>query len=140
MTFPLLAAFDFGSNIIDKIWPDPIERDKAKLKLLELKQSGELAELTANSEIAKMQLEVNKVEAGNRNIFVSGWRPFVGWTCATALFYHFMLRVIILDICTALGLNIVLTEFDMQSLSTILMSMLGLGGLRTYEKFKGVSK
>ena len=88
------------------------------------------------TEINKAQLEVNKVEAGSTSLFVSGWRPFVGWTCGVALCYHFILQPFLTFLLFAFGYQITLPTFDMGTLTTILMGMLGLGGLRSYEKVK----
>ena len=87
-------------------------------------------------EIKKAQIEVNKVEAGSTNLFVSGWRPFVGWTCGVALCYHFVLQPFLAFLLYSFGQQIVLPTFDMTTLTTVLMGMLGLGGLRSYEKVK----
>ena len=92
-------------------------------------------------ELAKGQLEINKVEASHKSIFVSGWRPFIGWTCGIALCWHFVLQPVTLFVCSYIGLTIPeLPSFDMGSLMTILGGLLGLGGLRTYEKQKGLTK
>ena len=87
-------------------------------------------------EINKAQIEVNKVEAGSTNLFVSGWRPFVGWTCGFALCYHFVLQPLLMFILSSTGNPMELPGFDMTTLTTVLMGMLGLGGLRSYEKVK----
>ena len=87
-------------------------------------------------EIHKAQIEVNKVEAGSTNLFVSGWRPFVGWTCGIALCYHFVLQPLLMFILSSTGNPMELPGFDMTTLTTVLMGMLGLGGLRSYEKVK----
>ena len=87
-------------------------------------------------EINKAQIEVNKVEAGSTNLFVSGWRPFVGWTCGVALCYHFVLQPLLMFVLSATGNPMELPGFDMTTLTTVLMGMLGLGGLRSYEKVK----
>ncbi len=93
---------------------------------------------------AMAQVEVNKAEAGHRSVFVAGWRPFIGWTCGVALAYHFVLHPILLFVMMTFPALPVpatsLPEFDMESLLTVLLGMLGLGGLRTMEKIKGVSK
>lgn len=128
---PLTALLDVSGKVIDKIWPDPIERDKAKLELLRLQQSGELAGIVA-------QMDVNKIEAANPNMFVSGWRPFVGWVCGMGLVYTFIGQPLL-----AWG-SLYWTipappSLDMGDLLTILLGMLGLGGLRSYEKVKGVA-
>jgi|TARA_R100000479_G_C6348690_1_gene188286 hypothetical protein len=86
------------------------------------------------------QIEVNKIEAQSRHWFVASWRPFVGWVCAFALAYHFVFQPIMVFAISLYGVTVTLPEFDMGSLMTILMGMLGLGGLRTWEKNKGVTK
>ena len=92
-------------------------------------------------ELAKSQIEVNKAEAQSRHWFVASWRPFIGWTCGIALMWHFVLSQFILFFATMFGFDLpALPEFDMGSLMTVLMGMLGLGGLRTFEKYKGMPK
>ena len=86
------------------------------------------------------QLEVNKAEAGHKSIFVAGWRPSVGWVCSLAMLYHFILAPMIQFGFALGGVEQALPEFDFSQLSTVLMGMLGLGGLRTFEKMKGVSR
>jgi hypothetical protein len=84
----------------------------------------------------KAQLEVNKVEAKHSNIFVAGWRPFIGWCCGLSLAYHFILEPIIQYILIVNGIQYDTPEFDFSQLSTIVMAMLGMSTLRTYEKTK----
>jgi hypothetical protein len=92
-------------------------------------------------EAAMAQVDVNKAEAQHRSIFVAGWRPFIGWTCGVALAYHFILNPVILFGASVAGFELPdLPEFDMQSLMTVLLGMLGLGGMRTFEKAKGLTK
>lgn len=136
---PLTAAFDLGSKILDKFFPDPTQRDAAKLQLLQMQQNGELAQLTAETDIAKAQIGVNQVEAQNPSLFISGWRSFIGWVCGAAFAYHFILQPLLAFGFSAAGHKVDLPVFDMGTLSTVLMGMLGLGGLRTYEKSKGVA-
>ena len=89
----------------------------------------------------KVLAEINKAEAASGSLFKGGWRPFVGWICGIALLYHFILTPLILFAVGLSGATIPpLPEFDMSSLMTVLMGMLGLGGLRTYEKQKGLTK
>ena len=90
---------------------------------------------------AMAQIEVNKSEAQHKSLFVSGWRPSVGWTCSIALLYHFVLVPFILFGVALSGKEIPpLPVFDMDSLMTVLLGMLGIGGLRSFEKYKGVTK
>jgi hypothetical protein len=99
-----------------------------------------LAEKQAH-EAAMAQVATNQAEAKHRSVFVAGWRPFIGWTCGVALAYHFVLAPFILFGVSVAGVEIPpLPTFDMDSLMTVLLGMLGLGGLRTYEKSKGLTK
>lgn len=87
------------------------------------------------------QIEINKAEAQHRSIFVAGWRPFLGWGLSFAMVWHFVLAPVTMFICSYAGIEIPeLPTFDMDSLLTVLMGMLGLGGLRTFEKVKKVTK
>lgn len=89
-------------------------------------------------ENAKLQIEVNKAEAASASLFKGGWRPFIGWVCGIAFAYHFVLQPILVFVLVAAGLAIPdLPEFDMGTLMPVLMGMLGLGGLRTFEKVQG---
>lgn len=122
------------TSLLDKFIVD--KDQKAKL-------AHELATMTERhaQEIAKAQIEVNKVEAASRTPFVAGWRPFVGWTCGIALAWHFVMFPVVSFLVVLSGEDIPpLPVFDMDSLMTILLGMLGLGGLRTYEKFKGIAR
>jgi len=92
-------------------------------------------------DLALAQIEVNKAEAASGSVFKGGWRPFIGWVCGGAFAYHFVLQPVIVFVVLAVGVELPpLPEFDMTSLLTVLMGMLGLGGLRTYEKQKGITK
>ena len=87
------------------------------------------------------QLEINKAEASHRSIFVAGWRPFLGWCLSFAMAWHFVLAPMAIFIAGWVGADIPeLPKFDMDSLMTVLLGMLGLGGLRTVEKLKKVTK
>ncbi len=107
-------------------------------KDLKAKLDQELNMAFHNANLA--QIELNKEEAKNTSLFVSGWRPSVGWICSFALGYHFILEPLISYILAIAGYDINPPSFDFSQLSTILMGMLGLGSLRSYEKFKGVDR
>ena len=113
------------AGIIDKV------ADKIDEFTLDKAEKAQLIQ-----EINKAQIEVNKVEANSNSLFVSGWRPFVGWTCGVALCYHFVLQPFLTFVLYSFGHQIILPTFDMGTLTTILMGMWGLGGLRSYEKVK----
>jgi hypothetical protein len=121
------AILGIGGKLIDKLIPDPAAQDAARLELLKLQQSGELAAMTA-------QTEINKAEASNPSVFVSGWRPAIGWVCALAMGYQYLARPLMVAFMPTLafpGLD--------DNLWQLMMGMLGLGGLRTFEKTQGVA-
>lgn len=89
---------------------------------------------------ALWQTETNKEEAKHSNVFVAGWRPFIGWICGCGLAYHFIVQPIILLIFAVFGFDVKPPVFDMETLFTLLFGLLGLGGLRTIEKTKGVAR
>jgi len=92
-------------------------------------------------ELALSQIEVNKAEAASGSIFKGGWRPFIGWVCGFAFAYHFILQPILIFGAAAAGITLPpLPEFDMSQMMPVLLGMLGLGGLRTFEKQKGITK
>ena len=122
------------SGILDKFIED--KDQKAKLA----HEIATMAEKQAH-EAAMAQVEVNKAEAGHRSIFVAGWRPFVGWVCAIALAYHFIIQpLLVFGLAAANVPPLALPAFDMDSLLTVLLGILGLGGLRTFEKHQKVAK
>tara|TARA_R110001599_G_scaffold81178_1_gene219080 strand:+ start:32 stop:436 length:405 start_codon:yes stop_codon:yes gene_type:complete len=99
------------------------------------------AQLTVHlAKIDLAQLDINKTEAAHRSTFVAGWRPFIGWTCGLALFYTYVLQPILIFVMAHMNLLIDLPQMELGEMMPVLMGMLGLGGLRTFEKFKGVSK
>ena len=92
-------------------------------------------------ELALAQVKVNATEAASGSLFKGGWRPCIGWICGIAFGYHFVLQPVIIFIVALVGIEIPeLPEFDMSTLLTVLGGMLGIGGLRTYEKQKGLTK
>jgi hypothetical protein len=123
-----------ATQLIDKFVEDKDKKNELAHEI------ATMAERHAQ-ELAKGQLEINKEEAKHRSIFVSGWRPSVGWVCSIAMAYHFVFQPLIIFGVGMAGVEIPdLPKFDMNSLMTVLMGMLGLGGLRTYEKSKGLTK
>ena len=119
--------------LLDKFIPDAGEKQKLAHEIATMAQK-------MAHESALAQIDVNKEEAKSSSVFVSGWRPFVGWTCGLALAYHFILQPMLTLVLTISGITVDLPEFDMSTLMTVLMGMLGLGGLRTFEKTKNVAR
>jgi Holin of 3TMs, for gene-transfer release len=120
------SVADLASTVIGKIWPDKTEQEKAQL--------------AAAVQLVQGQLEINKVEAANPSIFVSGWRPAIGWVCGSALAYTYIIYPM-LTWAAAIwfpALKPPLLGND-GMLYELLFGMLGLGAMRTVEKIKGVA-
>jgi len=122
------------SQILDKAIPDTD---------LKRKLSHEIATMSEKhaQELALAQINVNATEAASGSLFKGGWRPFVGWVCGVAFCYHFILQPVIIFVVAIIGVDIPeLPDFQMNTLLTVLGGLLGIGGLRTYEKQKGLTK
>lgn len=130
---PISAALEIGGKLIDRLWPNPEEAAKAKLELLKMQQDGDLAVMTA-------QTDINKVEAQSTNLFVSGWRPFIGWVCGAALVYAALLEPLARFIAKVMfsyagDFPVIDTTLTLQ----ILLGLLGLASMRSWEKKEGVA-
>lgn len=134
------SLLDFGRTIIERFVPDPAMKLKATQDMYDAQQKGELAKMAAETGLVMAQIDVNKVEAASTSFFVAGWRPAVGWTCVIGLVYSFLLQPLLEWASPGLGLTTPPPKLDMGTLITLLGGMLGIGGLRTMEKLKGVSK
>lgn len=133
------SIFEFGTTIIDKLFPNADDAAKAKLAMLQLQQAGEFKELEANLELAKGQMEVNKAEASSGNKFASSWRPLIGYICGIALFYNYIFMPLFAYCAGWIGNAPAMPALDSGELMTLLLGMLGISGLRTAEKVKGVA-
>ena len=125
----ILAAIPIIGAIIDKI-PNLNDRAKAKADLETLEATGEL-------QIMLGQLKINKEEAKHESIYVSGWRPTIGWICGFAFGYHFLFYPLIQTIVAVSGEDISgFPVFDLSQVLTVLLGMLGMSSLRGIEKYK----
>jgi hypothetical protein len=124
------------SSLLDKIIPDPAARERAKLELLKSERANDLEAFKLALSADQLQTEINKTEAASPELFVAGWRPFIGWVCGIAFAYHFILQPLLAFALANSGVEVKLPAFDIDALFTVLMGMLGLGGLRTIEKIK----
>ena len=121
------------SSILDKFVEDKDQKSALAHEIATMAEK-------MGHEVALAQIEVNKMEAKG-NWFQSSWRPLVGWVCAIAFGWHFVFQPLLIFILTYAGQPVPeLPSFDMSALMTVLGGLLGLGSLRTFEKFKGVSK
>jgi hypothetical protein len=131
---PLLLGpiFEIGKTLLDKFIPDPAEKAKAEMEMLRMAADGELKQVIA-------QLEINAREATHPSVFVAGWRPAFGWAGAAGFLYATVIQPIIVWYGTAKGWPAP-PSINIDLLWVVITGMLGIGGLRTFEKSKGVSK
>lgn len=140
MAFPLLALLPLAEKLFDKFIPDPEAKAKAIIELKREENAHILQEMTLELQGQQMQANVNLEEAKSGDKFASRWRPFVGWICGFAFAYHFILQPLLAFGMASFGHKVDLPAFDMDVLNTVLMGMLGLGGMRSFEKLKGLTK
>lgn len=137
---PFSPLIELGAKIIDKVIPDPEAKARAHLELFKAQQAGEFKALDAELALALGQIEVNKIEAAADSLFKGGWRPYVGWVCGGGLTYQFMLRPILGWVAENVANWAPPPSLEMETLLTLLLGLLGLGGYRTLEKVKGSSR
>ena len=137
---PVTALLDIGSRVIDRLWPDPTQAAAAKLELFKLQQSGELAAMAAEAELQTAQIKVNEEEAKSTSLFVSGWRPWIGWGCGFAMLYAALfepiMRFVAVVVFAYAGPFPVL---DTTLTTQVLLGLLGLAGFRSLDKKNGVA-
>jgi hypothetical protein len=127
MAFGIDDAIAAGLKVLDKFIPDPEAKARAEKELRDSLLGADAA-----------QLEVNKAEAGNNNVFVSGWRPFIGWICGVALAYTYVLVPFATAIFAAVGHPLPKLPALDNNLWELMFGMLGMAGWRTLDKIKGV--
>ena len=120
------AVADLATTAINKIWPDKSEQEKQAIAAAVMVVQG--------------QLDINKNEAANPSVFVSGWRPFIGWVCGMACVWNWIGLPIAIFATTLLGHPVALKAADIGEMMPILLGMLGLGSLRTLEKLNGAAR
>ncbi len=133
---PLSAIFEIGKSAIERIWPDPNKRAEEMRKLEELRQAGNLEALKAEVQLLTGQMEINKQEATHKSIFVAGWRPFAGWVGASSLAYVGVIEPLMRFIANINGYTGDFPVIDTTLTIQVLMGMLGLGAMRSYDKSK----
>ena len=130
---PITAILGIGNKLIDHFFPDSNQAAAAKLELLKMQQNGDL-------QVMASQMEINKIEAQNPSLFVSGWRPFIGWVCGISLTYAAIIEPLSRFLAQVLfkytgTFPVIDTTLTLQ----ILLGLLGLAGMRSWEKKEGVA-
>lgn len=144
---PITAITGLADTVIKRIWPDPTEAEKAKLAMFQ-------AEMDAESKALAGQLAINQAEASHASLLVAGWRPAVGWTCAISLSLIYIPKALVLTVLWTYQACVFIAAWNGQGAPTLPMfpdlgltdvlgllgGMLGIGGMRTVEKLKGVAR
>jgi hypothetical protein len=120
-------------TLVDRLIPDRAAAEKAKAEM-----EAEL--IRVGNEAALAQVEVNKVEAAHSSVFVAGWRPSIGWVCAAGLAWAFVVAPVASWALMVLGVKAELPAIQFDHLFELVLAMLGIGGLRTFEKLRGVAR
>jgi len=116
-------------NVIDDLHFSGEEKEKLKLQMQEI-----------DAKLKEKQLDINKAEASHRSIFVSGWRPFLGWVSGLSIGYVYLFQPILDMILQMFDVKVDWVVLDLGQLMPLVLGMLGLGGLRSFEKAKGLTK
>ena len=123
---PLTAGLDLAGQVIGKIWPDKTQQEREQL--------------AAAVALVQGQLAVNAAEASSGSAYAAGWRPTVGYVCVAGLAYTFLAQPLLPWFAAVAGVQVPpLPQLDTNVLMTLLLGMLGIGGLRSVEKVKGVA-
>lgn len=120
------AVADLANTVVNKIWPDKSEQERA--------------EITAAVALVQGQLEINKAEAGSSSLFVAGWRPSIGWVCSAACAWNWIGLPVAKAGLLLAGLKLELSPADLSEMMPVMLGMLGLGAMRSFDKVKGVAR
>ncbi len=135
MPIPIIGSIlSIGEKLIEKLIPDPKQKAEALQKLAELELNGDLAVIAG-------QIEINKIEAASANMFIAGWRPFLGWVCAGAFAISLVILPLTMYGAAVFGRTLPPPpKMESEQVMLLLTGMLGLGGMRTVEKLSGAEK
>lgn len=122
---PITAGLDLAKTVVQTIWPDKTESEKAQL--------------AAALQLVQGQLEINKAEAASPSVFTSGWRPFIGWVCGCAFGWNWIGLPVAVFAANYAGHPLQVSPADMSEMMPVLLGMLGLAGMRSFEKVKGAA-
>ena len=145
---PLTAAFEIGKTAIEKIWPDPTKRSEQMRLLEELRQKGDLEKLNAHVQLQLAQANINLQDAKSGTWFQAGWRPAIGWVGAISLALMYIPKAIMMTIIWSWQCIVIMQEstniyqiqlpafpdLGVSDIIGLLMSMLGVAAMRSYDK------
>jgi len=138
---PLSAALELGISAIERIWPDPIDQARELNKLKEIEQRGNLAELNAHVQLMLAQIKVNEESAKNPSLFVSGARPFIIWVGGFSMAWSGLFHPLLVWVWVFAGMEgDPPPMIESAVLGSVVTGLLGVAGMRSYDKTKGNSK
>jgi hypothetical protein len=123
---------NLATSIVNKIWPDKSQQEKDALAF-------QMQQMVLQSDLLKGQMAIDQAEASNKSIFVAGWRPGIGWACGAAFAWTYVLEPLASFTLSAIGHPVKLPALDISGMMPVLLGMLGLGGMRSLEKVKGLN-
>jgi hypothetical protein len=149
---PLTAAFDIGKSILSRVWPDPKDQAEQLFKLEELRSAGDSEKLNAHVQAMAGQLKINLADANSGNAFQSGWRPAIGWVGAVSLALMYIPKALVITYIWTYQAIVTLNGWDgvsvlilpvfpdlgVSDIIGLIMSMLGVAAMRSYDKGKGI--
>lgn len=133
MPLPIVPIITVLGSLLDKVIPDTAAKEKAKADLLLQAQSQDF-------QLALAQIQTNQEEAKHASIFVAGWRPFIGWVCGISLLWHFIGYDLAAWFIAWRKVDMVLPKLASDNLMELTLAMLGMAGLRSWEKSKSVAR
>lgn len=135
---PISAVLSIGETLITRLFPDPEQQAQERLKMNEMAQNGKLAELNAHVQLMLAQIETNKAQAKHKSLFVAGARPAVIWTCCASLGFTGVIHPLLVWFWAFAGIDgTPPPPLDIGYMAPILTGLLGLGGMRSFDKAKG---
>lgn len=135
----LTALLPIFGKVLEKVVPDVAEREKLKLELQLKIEENETELIKAFNSVDQAQIAVNQEEAKSASLFVSGWRPFIGWVSGIGVAWAFVFKPLADWILAASGSTIITPTLNTGELMSLLLGLLGMGALRSFEKVKGVA-
>lgn len=136
---PISAALDLGTSVINKIWPDPVKQAEEQRKLQELAQEGDIARLNAQVKLLVGQMEINRESAKHKSVFVAGARPFIIWVGGFSMAWSGIVHPLLVWLLVVFAPHIEPPPLiESGALTAIVSGLLGVGGMRSFDKSKGV--
>lgn len=138
------GILNIGGQLIKHWFPDPKDAANAELELIKLNESGDLQRMATEAGLLHGQIEVNKEEAKSGSLFIAGWRPAIGWTCAISLFMYYVPYCIVATViwamhCIETNQLVARPDLGIADLIGLMSAMLGIASMRSFDKVKNIA-